>query len=146
MVKRTEDSQRKVIENLLLKGDDTLRGEIKLLKQERKEQLKKFQERERRIKKREERLELEERQIADFRRNAQPILDLLSDVGKRREASCMSAFQSILETLREVGNRDDADIRVTCARREGRLRYISPEERKLGHTLTILMMAMKGVD
>ena len=150
LVNRTNGSQRSVVENLLLEGDTTLKGEVKLLRGEKKEQSRRLREREERIKKKEGRLDEREKrlqdldkQLANFRRNAQPILDLLSDFGHGADSSCISAFKPILEALYSIGKKDEANLLVRDTTSEPIPGRFSHEERQLNHSLTVLMMALR---
>jgi len=151
LVKRTAGTKRSVVENFLLHGDDTLRREISILKNEKEEQVKKFRRRDEKIKKkekqlmeREEKLEDHEKQIADFKKNAQSIIDLLRDVGQEGNADVIGAFKPILEALREIGEKDGADLTVRDTTNEAPARSYSGAERNLEHNLCMLMSLMKA--
>jgi hypothetical protein len=143
---RAGSSQRRVVENLLLEGDKTLKQEIKLLKDERGKQTEKFRKREGRVRQKEEELAREEQKIADFKRNAQPLVDLLCQVGKKGNTELIGAFRPILEALRSLGRNEDAQLTVRDAASDIKSGRFSEEERQLTHYLTVLMQAMRESD
>lgn len=144
LAKKTGRSQRSVVENLLLEGDTTLKREIKLLRDEKNRQTDRLRDRERRLKRKEEGLKREEGDLANFKKNAQPLLDLLREIGKEGDSHVVSAFKPILQALGSIGSKDGGDIMVrdiTSVPKPGR---VSEEERQLYHHLTMLMQAMKA--
>jgi len=150
LVKRTNGSQRSVVENLLLEGETMLRGEVKLLRDDKKEQSRRLQEREGRIRKIEGRLEKrekwiqdQEKEIAEFKRRAQPILDLLFDFGHGSDSKCIDAFKPILEALYLIGKKEGADLMVRDVSDGPAPKRYSKEEKQLNHHLFVLMNALR---
>ena len=151
LVKRTGNSQRKVVENLLLEGNEKLRREIKLLREEKKGQSKKFQAREERLEKREKALKhreesiaRREQELADFRKEAQPLLDLLRDIDEYKGGShCIHDIKPVLETIREIAKSEGADITVQVTRYGKEDAEFCQLRRALTHKLTILLESLR---
>lgn len=147
LVKRTGRTQRNVVENLLLEGEKTRLKEVKLLREEKREQSRKLSKREGRVKTkegnlddREQEIQKRESEFSDFKKEAQPLLELLSDIGvKHKSAGCISAFKPVLEVLREVAQNEGAKIDVEITSYEKDATEFRQSRRELVHHLEILM-------
>lgn len=153
LVKKTGGTKRSVVENFLLHGDDTLRREISILRGEKEEQSRKFRRREEKIKKkekqlleREEELERQEKQLSDFKKNAQPMLDLLRDLGKEGHSDLIGSFKPILEALLEIAKKEGGKVTVRETTGKSDAGSFNDEERKLNHSMSMLMTAVKMPD